>query len=729
MQSRFKRALWGITALVCLGAAGTLAVRLSKHSRSPHPSRVFQISVQSLNEWKPYGGRWSIENDSIHNDSDERGAKLVSGSTRWSNYTLRADLRFDGNHGDMGAIVRSSDGDEGVDAYNGYYAGLRTSDSTLIIGRADYGWLEVRPVRMPGGVHASDWYRLTITAYGCLIAARAENLTTHAVAWTALEEQPCAATGRIGLRSMATGGRWRNIVVQPASQAEYLRIRRHLPQVSPPEFPKREADYNSLTPIVPFVPATAPQSQETAAPRSTLNEAAPITHIGDLLEMPRSALRHVTLRGVVTLTSPYLFVQDSSGGIFVRSRVAPVLNIGDVVEVRGHAQPGLFSSQLDADSIRQLWSGTPLPAFSITPSQAASGTYDGRYIEVEGRLTGSETAVDGARVLNLTDGVQSFRAIAEVRDNDHPTPIANDSYVRVRGICELDQAFTRGLTPFVVLLGSADDAQVLANPPWWNLRHVTLVFGGALIIILLLQMLYFRVQQWKSAAITRERDRLAHDIHDTMAQGFAGIGYQIQGIRRIVRQRDDPESNRVSEQLKTAYQLVRRCHEEASRTIAMLAESAPGIQDDLLTFLNEAARQITKDQVRILVRTEGTATTLDLRTANALMYIGREAITNAAAHAQPTELILSLRFGHGDIELRIRDNGNGFHYDPDTAGFGILGMRKRAREIGGALEILSSPGNGTEVCVRVVLRSQRVARRLIQAMKKKMARESATPKV
>lgn len=727
-SARFKKILWSIAALACLFAVGTFVLRLRMRSRSTHPSRVFQISAQSLHEWKSYGGRWSIEGDSIHNDSDERGAKLISGSSQWSNYTLQADLRFDGDHGDMGVIVRSTNEDEGVDAYSGYYAGLRTSDGTLIMGRADYGWLEVRPVRMPGGVHAADWYRLTITAYGCLIAAKAENLTTHATVWNALEEHPCAASGRIGLRSMATGGRWRNIVVKPATESDYLRIRRYVAHVSPPEFPKREADYNSLAPVVPIAPAIASQSQGTAARLPTLKETAPISHIGDLLEMPQSDLQHVTLRGVVTLSNPYLFVQDSTGGILVRSKSKPVLNIGDVVEVRGRARPGLFSSQLDANSIRQLWSGTPLPPFSITPSQAASGAYDGRYVEIEARVTGSESAGNGAQTLNLTDGVQSFRAIARVRPNEHPAPIANDSYVRVRGICELNQEFTQGLTPFMVLLGSADDAQVLAPPPWWNLRHVTLVFGGALLIVFLLQVLYFRVQRWKSEAITRERERLAHDIHDTMAQGFAGIGYQIQGIHTIVRHKDDPESQRVSEQLATAYQFVRRCHEEASRTISMLAEPAPEIQDNLLALLNEAAQQITNDQVSTTVSVEGTAVPLDLRTANALMHIGHEAITNAAAHGQPTELILTLSFGQGGVELRIRDNGHGFHYNAETAGFGILGMQRRVREIGGTLEILSSPGNGTEVCVRVRLRSDKLVQRLIQSMEKRLSREGAISK-
>ena len=714
--ARVKKIVWMIIAVACVGSAALIATLFWMRSRSPHPEHAYQIRAESLREWKAYGGRWSIEGDSIHNDSDERGAKFITGSARWTDYTLQADLRFDGDHGDMGVIVRSSDEEEGVDAYNGYYAGLRTGDGTLVIGRADYGWLEARPVVMPGGVHASDWYRLTITTFGCFIAAESQNLTTHASARVVLEEHPCAASGRIGLRSVATGGRWRNIVVRRASEADYLHIRQHVAASSAPEFPKREADYNGLRPI----PASPALLRDSAAPRASTALAEPTRHIGDLLELSRSSLEHVVLRGVVTLSRPSLFVQDSTGGILVRTRGSPVLNVGDVVELRGRVVPGLFSSEIDADDLRHLWSVTPLPPISITPSQAASGTYDARYVEVEGHVVEPPTSVDGMQVLTLSDGVHSFRALGELRANDHRSRIAKDSYVRVRGICELDQRYTRGLTPFVVLLGSADDVQVLANAPWWNLRHLTFVFSGVLLSALLLQVLYFRVQRWKAETITRERERLAHEIHDTMAQGFAGIGYQIQGIRHLVKQKEHPDSARVSEQLNTAYQLVRRCHEEASRTISMLAEPSPGIQDNLISSLQEAAVQMTNDQVRISSSVEGTPVRLRLRVANALMHIGREAIANAASHGQPSELMLILRFGQSDVDLVVRDNGHGFRHGTDTAGFGILGMQKRAREIGGTLQILSTPGEGTEVCVRAGLRSEAVFERTVQTLKRRL---------
>ena len=691
-------------ALAIWGWLNTRAVTL----RSGHP---YQLVSGSMNGWKPYGGAWGIVDGGIHNNSDDRGAKLLTGSVSWTNYTLQADIRFDSNNGDMGVIVRSSEEEEGVDAYEGYYAGLRTSDGTLVIGRADYGWMEARPILMPGGISDSNWYRLTVTSYECQIAAEAQNLTTLQKAWIVLEEHPCVKSGRIGLRSLATGGTWRNISVTPAGLNDYLLIRQHVDTISQPEFPKREADYNS---IFPTLPSATPDSE----PPATLFEPfIQQTHIGDLLNLPRDAEKEVVMRGVVTLTSPDLYIEDSTGGILVTHSTAPILNVGDVVEVHGRVQPGFGSALIKSDAIRLLWFSTPEPSIAITPSQAASGIYDARFVEIEGRLIRSEVSSGGNQIFYLTDGIQTFQAINMYRTGESHRTFESNSFLRIRGICTLSQAYTQGLTPFVVLLPSSDDIQLLAGPPWWTPMHESFLFAGVLFIILLIQLLHFRFQRWKSDALTRERERVAHEIHDTMAQGFAGIGYQIQGIRKTVMHSPRLDVQHISDQLGSAYQAVRSCHEEASRTIAMLGTRSPGIQENLLGTFSEAAHRIAGDQIRIITRVDGNPVPLRLRIANAVMQIGQEAITNAVSHSAPTELTISLRYEDHCVELIVRDNGQGFDSTQVKAGLGILSMQKRARDIGGILRITSTVGDGTEVYLRVGLHSQSITGRIVKMLK------------
>lgn len=663
-----------------------------RHWRSSiHPDHRFVLSAKNLKEWKSFDGSWEILNGAIHNNSAERGAKLVTGSTKWTDYTLQVDIKFDGDHGDMGAILRSSDEEAGVDAYRGYYAGLRTTDGTLVIGRADHGWMEARPVAMPGGVHSKTWYRLTATGYRCSIAATSENLSTHQMAYVVMDEHPCVQSGRIGLRSVATGGSWRNISVIPAGPQDLLNVRQHVQSVSHPEYPAREADYNRLLPLTTPTSATAHSS--IPAPQPTAVQ----TRIGDLLNLQAQHNDEVTLRGVVTLTSPALYIQDSTGAIRVESATPLRLNTGDVVEVHGHVQPGLYSASIRSRTVQFLWNGTPVSPISVTPAQAASGSYDARYVEIEGTLTNDEIREGTDRVLTFTDGIQTFRAVDTRRADETVHRIDAGSTLRVRGICVLDKAYTEDLTPFVVLLPSSSDIQVVADPPWWNPWHESLLFACVLIAALLAQVAYFRFRRWKSDTITRERERLAHEIHDTMAQGFAGVGYQIQGIYKTVAAKAEIDRSHVAEQLRLAYQLVRRCHEEASRTIAMLAPATPPTADNLLEALAEAARRIAGGAIKVNTEITGQLPSLPLRISNALLHIGREAVVNAAAHGAPSQIAIILSLSAGVVELVIKDNGRGFAYTPEQAGYGILGMQKRTRDISGSLVIDSAPGAGTEV--------------------------------
>jgi signal transduction histidine kinase len=258
------------------------------------------------------------------------------------------------------------------------------------------------------------------------------------------------------------------------------------------------------------------------------------------------------------------------------------------------------------------------------------------------------------------------------------------------------------------------------GPPWWTPWHVGMIFAGILGVALLAQLIYFRMQQWRALAITQERERLAHEIHDTMAQSFAGVGYQIQGIRRSVMRDGLRDSRLVADQLSDAYQLVRKCHEEASRTIEMFSASSPHIQTNLLGELEQTAHKIAGNQIRIVTRLTGTATPLALRLADALLHIGQEAIANAVSHGDPSELCITLSYESGYVSLTVADNGQGFVYRQESAGFGILGMQKRAHDVAGVLEVESTPGRGTVVRVTAGPQAEKTPERPLRAAKKRL---------
>jgi len=125
--------------------------------------------------------------------------------------------------------------------------------------------------------------------------------------------------------------------------------------------------------------------------------------------------------------------------------------------------------------------------------------------------------------------------------------------------------------------------------------------------------------------------------------------------------------------------------------------------------------------MKIVTRLNGNSSPLTLRVADALLHIGQEAIANAISHSDPTVLTISLGFEGSDVELVVEDNGQGFAYSSEMAGFGILGMQRRARDVGGGFEIQSVAGTGTIVRVRAALQEAKLRKRITTLVKKKLA--------
>jgi len=254
---------------------------------------------------------------------------------------------------------------------------------------------------------------------------------------------------------------------------------------------------------------------------------------------------------------------------------------------------------------------------------------------------------------------------------------------------------------------SVERPVVLTGPPWWTPWHIGEIFVGTLAVALLLQLSYYRFQQWKTGTIMQERQRLAHDIHDTMAQNFAGLGYHIQGIRSGLIRGGLNEPQQIAEQLSVAYQLIRRCHAEASETISILGSGFFAAQEELSEILSDAAYKIASHGIVVHRQVTGTAQSLNLRIMDALQHIGREAIANAVTHSSLNQLTISVHYQPRRVELLIQDDGIGFEYGPETQGFGISGMQKRTQNVRGTLRIASSPGTGTQVHVVVALHPER----------------------
>lgn len=648
-------------------------------------------------EWKAFGGTWELANGSMRNDSDERGAKLLTGSSQWTNYSVEADVMLLGLGGDAGLMLRSSDEEQGVDAYTGYYAGLRTLDNSLIIGRAGHAWVEVydKLNLEPQGVRASRWYHLKLLAYGCQLAVRATLFPEQGRGMTiAITDRDCVRTGRAGLRSYAAGGVWRDVVIRPAVQSDLTEMlvaagrELLLDRVRPDDGHSPWDLYASfpVTTLQPLLPGANPQM------------------INTLRLPPSSGALTATVRGTVVLASPALFVQDATGGVSVQQAEPQALKVGDEVQVTGRIYAKAFSPTLGQATVRVLWENTPMLPVSVTASQAATGKFDATFIEVEGRLTGKERGPDDNLVFDFDEGPQSFQAIMNRgRGDTLYSTLKPGSRLRLRGIAVSDATYTHNLVPFALLLRSSDDAVVLAGPPWWNARHA---FAAALALILLVMVanfFYHRAESWRLRAVLDERERMAYEMHDTLSQSFAGIGFQLKAIRESM-----PDNfPQLQQQLALASDLVRHSHDETRRSIAVLRPEQPG-PEGLLKSLRECAERLVEGgSVQITATCLGEAVSLPLRVADAMYHIGQEALANAVRHGHPSKLEIRIMFEKTLVEVQVIDNGGGFLRRDDLPGFGICSMRKRAANIGAAFDIVSSPGEGTQVSISSSLKMPR----------------------
>jgi hypothetical protein len=379
--------LWTAIAFASLLLAGVTArfAWLSWTDREPWFQDSFERDGNGQprqGAWEAFGGTWQVIDGAMLNISDDRGAKLMNGSPLWHNYSIEADLQLLGEAGDAGFVVRASDEEVGVDAYHGYFAGLRDLDDTLIIGRADYGWNEYQTIPIKSGVQTRTWYHLKLLAWECTLVASATNAEGEITTAT-LHDPACLDQGRFGLQSYSTAAAWRNVKVRPATESDMEamlggpsaagRDHRNPPGGTPESWSEQRF--------------FEPMQRELRDHKTDLN-AVPIASLR--LQAPNRSPQ-VTVDGVVTLVSPELFVQDSTGGIAIpEAHTNTPLQIGDSVEARGNVELHDFSSVLRNADVRLLWSHTPVPPVSVTASQAATGAFDAQYIETEGRLVSSQ---------------------------------------------------------------------------------------------------------------------------------------------------------------------------------------------------------------------------------------------------------------------------------------------------------------------------------------------------
>ena len=213
----------------------------------------------------------------------------------------------------------------------------------------------------------------------------------------------------------------------------------------------------------------------------------------------------------------------------------------------------------------------------------------------------------------------------------------------------------------------------------------------------------------REAGVAQERERLAHEIHDTVAQNLSSIQMLLHAAERDLGNLDVAEEE-LEQPLRRMEAARRAASNNLAETRAMIAALAPaGLRE---ASISEALERIAADfahasDMDIQVETHGEPQKLPMRVEAGLLRIAQGAVSNAVQHSGASRVRVTLTHEPEEIRLDVVDNGVGFDVAAQAgkpAGLGHLGldaMRSRAAELGGELTIESAPGGPTAISVAV----------------------------
>jgi signal transduction histidine kinase/ligand-binding sensor domain-containing protein len=237
-------------------------------------------------------------------------------------------------------------------------------------------------------------------------------------------------------------------------------------------------------------------------------------------------------------------------------------------------------------------------------------------------------------------------------------------------------------------------------PPWWSTVWFQLACGA---FVLLALWLASRLHAQKIASQfnirmeerVNERTRIARDLHDTLLQGFQGLMLRLEVVNQLL------PPGKAKDQLQQTLDRADQAIVEGRNAVYELRSSAT-VTNDLVRAVRELAEELrTLDSASFRLLVEGSVRDLQPIIRDELYRITREALRNAFSHAQAHQIETEITYGERAFRLRIRDDGTGI--PPEilergrTGHYGLAGMRERAKQIGGRMEIWSGAKTGTEI--------------------------------
>ena len=477
-----------------------------------------------------------------------------------------------------------------------------------------------------------------------------------------------------------------------------------------------------LNPVLQ-IPVGVPLRVVQSAPTDPF--AAPFRSAESLLRFsPASSFDHrVHVRGIVTChqadPTRLIWIRDGTTGLKIQLQHDENLNPGDQIEVLGFPRLGAYTPMLE-DAMIKKTGVTNAPAPLLLASTHDVFDHEDDLVTLTNTLTGIQSTFEGV-TLSLESGGQIYKAYMKLPGNGSAPPDWEPgSLVCMTGICSIIYDESKPMMgvwypqSFQILLRDRNDLIVITPPPWWTPRHVMLVLclvaGGSVLATALVMWLARRrlheqgrqraLAETQFTAILAERNRVAREIHDTLAQGLVATSVQL----RLARKHTTIVTPTMTAHLDTALQLVQGSLQEARNSIWNMRSQVLET-GDLAGALKNILKQMSDGtELGTEFETSGKPRRFSPFIENNLLRVGQEAITNAIKHAQAKHIKVTVEFGEKQFCLTVTDDGKGFDAakpPPSEGSFGQVGMRERATALKGTLDIRSAPGQGAEIRLTV----------------------------
>ncbi len=205
----------------------------------------------------------------------------------------------------------------------------------------------------------------------------------------------------------------------------------------------------------------------------------------------------------------------------------------------------------------------------------------------------------------------------------------------------------------------------------------------------------------REMAVIEERNRIAREIHDTLAQGFAGISMQVESAKMALNDHDLEQAQAILERIRS---LAKDKLSEARRSVQSLRPNIT-IQGNLQTLIQEELAHIAQDMnIEAALDVVGEEQIVSPAVKITLLRICQEALNNIKKHAHASQIKVALTYNKNAVALIVQDDGIGFNpQTPTSNSYGLTFMNERARLVGGSVIVNSEVGVGTKIYVNIPL--------------------------